>query len=293
MDLKVIHIPLRKPLQFWYFVFIFARILINWNDWYRFWNWFTSAMKFFYEKNNHIWKLSHCCILCRNTIIKFTTVPMLFCHMKMHVYEYRCFKILFSFKAFKSFSVVFGQCTTLKTGFSSLKGSVKSAKNMRQSQPFLAIQLGVVLLLDLHVLSQANILQNSEMHGLTLYDLDNSLLYSKTVPLFGLVKHLIIVMRYECFISLTYVTVGWWSVCCNNTDSKEKGKVERYKSTFGRVQERGEGFVIWGKKNGHRYKRSTCGKTEKNGEGFVREPTPIETSVDEDEMLNRIYGSCL
>jgi hypothetical protein len=79
---------------------------------------------------------------------------------------------------------------------------------MRQSQPFLAIQLGVVLLLDLHVLSQANILQNSEMHGLTLYDLDNSLLYSKTVPLFGLVKHLIIVMRYECFISLTYVTVG-------------------------------------------------------------------------------------
>lgn len=34
-------------------------------------------------------------------------------------------------------------------------------------------------------------------------------------------------------------------------------------------------------------------KTQKTREGFVREPTPVAVSVDEDEMINRIYGSLL
>jgi hypothetical protein len=41
------------------------------------------------------------------------------------------------------------------------------------------------------------------------------------------------------------------------------------------------------------YKGSTYRKTEKTREGFVREPTPVEMSVGEDEMINRFYGSLL
>jgi hypothetical protein len=51
--------------------------------------------------------------------------------------------------------------------------------------------------------------------------------------------------------------------------------------------------LLYARKNGHRYKGSTYRKTMKTREGFVREPTPVAMSVDEDEMINRTYGSLL
>jgi len=56
---------------------------------------------------------------------------------------------------------------------------------------------------------------------------------------------------------------------------------------------REEKVLLYAGNNGHRYKGSAYRKTQKTREGFVREPTPVEMSVDEDEMINRIYGSLL
>jgi hypothetical protein len=49
--------------------------------------------------------------------------------------------------------------------------------------------------------------------------------------------------------------------------------------------------LLYAGKNGDRYKGSTYRKTQKTREGFVRESPPVEMSVNEDEMINRIYGS--
>lgn len=58
-------------------------------------------------------------------------------------------------------------------------------------------------------------------------------------------------------------------------------------------QRREEKVLLYAEKNGHRYKGSTYRKTQKTREGFDRTPTPVAISVDEDEMINRIYGSIL
>ena len=57
--------------------------LVYWNAWYRFQNLFQCAMKFSYLLSDNMWNLSHFSIFCRNITAKFTTLPMLFHHMKM------------------------------------------------------------------------------------------------------------------------------------------------------------------------------------------------------------------
>jgi len=60
---------------------------------------------------------------------------------------------------------------------------------------------------------------------------------------------------------------------------------------WGSREERKRSFYMQERMDTH--KGSIYRKTQKTREGFVREPTPVEMSVGEDEMINRIYGSLL